>query len=126
MSKRIFSLVAIGLIASMVFTAVVHACSDLSSMHAVLEAPCDHNSSQDEPGSKSEKDNCDSVRYGMLSTGASFPQMELFNLNSILLHDVVFESFSLSALLPMFWRSQGPPFAGLDISSRLSHVVLRI
>lgn len=126
MSKRLLSLVALASIVFVLFTAVVHACSDLSAMQAILRAPCDHAASRDEPPVKTEKDNCDSVRYGMLSTRASFPQLELFNLNSILLHDVVFESFSLSTLLPMFWRSQGPPFAGLVISSRLSHVVLRI
>ena len=48
MSKRIFSLVVIVLIASVLWSAIVHACSDLSSMRAILQAPCDHNVS-DEP-----------------------------------------------------------------------------
>jgi hypothetical protein len=126
MSKRIFLLVAVGLIASMVFTAVVHACSDLSSMQSVFKAPCDHNSSQDEPASKAEKNNCDLVRYGMLSTKASSYHPELFKLYSILLDDALVVSISLPNTLPLLWRSQGPPSLRLGLSPRLSHVILRI
>jgi len=65
MPKRGFCLVAIMLIASVFFTVVVHACSDLRSMQVALQAPCNHSSSQSEQRGKPEKDNCDSVRYGM-------------------------------------------------------------
>jgi hypothetical protein len=126
MSKRIFFLVSIALIASVLCTAVVHACSDLSSMQAIFKAPCDHNSSKQEPGSKSEKNNCDSVRYEMLSIKASTSQPELVKLNSIPLDYALLVSVSLLDTLPSLWRSQGPPILGLGISPRLSHVVLRI
>ena len=126
MSKRSFSLVALTLIASMFFTVVVHACSDLRSIQAALQAPCDHSSSQNEPRGKPAKDNCDSVRYGMLSTQASFSETELVKLYSIPLQDVLFVGFSLPDFLPLFWRSQAPPFSGLGASPHLSHVVLRI
>src|SRR5688500_16467868 len=103
MSRRIFSLVAIGLIVSMVFTAVVHACSDLSSMQSVFKAPCDHSSSQDEPRSKSEKDNCDSIRYGMLSTKASSSHPELVKLFSIPLDHALLLNLSLPDSLSLLW-----------------------
>jgi hypothetical protein len=126
MSKRPVSLVAILLMASVLCTVVVHACSDLSSMHAVLKAPCDHSSSQDEPRSKSEKDNCDSVRYGMLSTKASSSHPDLFKLFSIPLDHTLLLNVSLADTLSSLWRSEIPPLLGLGISPRLSHVVLRI
>jgi len=125
MSKRGFSLVAIMLIASVFFTVVVHACSDLRSMQVALQAPCNHSSSQSEPRGKPEKDNCDSVRYGMLSKQASPSETELFKLYSIPLQEALFVAFSLPDSLPSFWRSQAPPF-GLGVSPNLSHVVLRI
>ncbi len=126
MSKRSFSLVALILIASVFFTVVVHACSDLRSMQAALQAPCNHSSSQSEPRGKPTKDNCDSVRYGMLSTQAFSSDSELVKLYSIPLQDVLFVGFSLPDGLPSFWRSLGPPFSGLGVSPHLSHVVLRI
>ena len=126
MSKRGFSLVAIMLITSVFFTVVVHACSDLRSMRAALQAPCDHSSSQNEPRGKPEKDNCDSVRYGMLATQASTSDTSLVKLYLIPLQDALFDSFSLHDPLPSFWRSQAPPFSGLGVSPHLSQVVLRI
>ena len=126
MSKRFYFLVAIALTASVLFTVVAHACSDLSSIRAIVQAPCDHTSSQNEPRGKPEKDNCDSVRYGMLSTQASLSETELFKLYSIPLQEALFVGFSLPDYLPSFWRSLGPPFPGLGASPRLSHVVLRI
>lgn len=126
MSKRPLSLVAIALIASVLCTAVVHACSDLSSMQAIFKAPCDHHSSQDEPGSKAAKNNCDSVRYGMLSIYASSSQPELLKLYSLSLDHALLVNVSLPDILSLLWRSQGPPILGLGVSPRLSHVVLRI
>jgi hypothetical protein len=114
------------LIASVLFTVVVHACSDLRSMQTALQAPCDHSSSQNEPRGKSEKDNCDSVRYGMLSLQASYAAPELSKIYSISFQDSGFVVFSLPDSLPLFWRSQAPPFSGLGASPHLSHVVLRI
>ena len=126
MSKRGFSLVALTAIASVFFTVVVHACSDLRSLKVAMQAPCDHSSSQNEPRSKPEEDNCESVRYGMLSTKASYAAMELSDFSSISLQDAVFIVFSLSDSLPLFWRSQAPPFSAIGASPHLSHVVLRI
>jgi hypothetical protein len=114
------------LIASVFFTVVVHACSDLRSIQAAVQAPCDHSSSQNEPRGKPEKDNCDSVRYGMLSTQASYSETELVKLYLIPLQDVLFVVFSLPDCLPSFWRSLGPPFSELGVSPHLSHIVLRI
>jgi len=126
MSKRRFSIVALTLIASVFFTVVVHACSDLRSIQAAVQAPCDHSSSQNEPRGKPEKDNCDSVRYGMLATQASTSDTDLFKLYSIPLQEALFVGFSLPDSLLSFWRSQAPPFSGLGASPHLSHVVLRI
>ncbi len=126
MSKRPFSLVAVVLITSVIWTAMAHACSDLRSMHANLQAPCDHNSSQDEPGGKAKKDDCDSVRYGMLSTQASSSEPELDKIHSIPLDKALLASVSLARNLFCLWRSQGPPFLGLGVSLQLSHIVLRI
>src|ERR671923_2037172 len=126
MSRRISSLVAIGLIASMIFTAVLHACSDLSSMQSVFKAPCEHNSSQDRSGNKAEKRDCDLVRYGMLSTKASSSHPEMVKLFSIPLDHAILLNVSLPDPLPVLWRSEGPPLLGPFVSPRLSHVVLRI
>jgi hypothetical protein len=126
MSKRGFPLLALTLIASVLFTVVAHACSDLRSMQTALQAPCDHSSPQNEPRGKSEKDNCDLVRYGMLSLQASYAAPELSKIYSISFQDSGFVVFSLPDSLPLFWRSQAPPFSGLGASPHLSHVVLRI
>jgi hypothetical protein len=126
MSKRLYFLVAIALTTSVLFTVIAHACSDLSSIRAVVQAPCDHTSSQNEPRGKPEKDNCDAVRYGLLSTQASSAGTELSKFYSTALQDAVFVGISLRDPLPSFWRSQAPPFFGLGVSPHLSHVVLRI
>ena len=126
MSKRSFVLVGILLIASMLYTTVAHACVDLSAMQAIFKTPCEHSGSRDEPLSKAEKDNCDLVRYGMLSTQASSSQAELFRLYSTPQQEAVIVMFSLLGVVPSFRRSQAPPDSGLGASPRLSHVVLRI
>jgi len=126
MSKRNFPLIALALTAAVLFTVVTHACSDLSSIKAIVQAPCDHTSSQSEPRGKPEKDNCDSVRYAMLSTQASSADTELSKFYSIAFQDAVFVEFSLPDSLPSFWRSQAPPSSGLGVSPHLSHIVLRI
>jgi len=125
-SKRIFPLVVIVLIASLLWTTVVHACSDLSAMQTIFKAPCEHSGSRDEPASKAEKDNCDAVRYGMLSTQASPSQTELLKLHSIPLDYAFFVISALPDNLPLLWRSDGPPNLRLGVSPLLSHVVLRI
>lgn len=114
------------LIASVFFAVVVHACSDLRAMQTALQAPCNHSSSQSEPRGKPEKDNCDSVRYGMLSKQASPSETEVFKLYSIPLDEALLASASLPNTLSLLWRSQGPPLVGLGVSPRLSHVVLHI
>jgi hypothetical protein len=126
MSKRNFPLIALALTAAVLFTVVTHACSDLSSIKAIVQAHCDHTSSQSEPRGKPEKDNCDSVRYGMLAAQGSACGTELVKLYSISLQEVLFAGFSLADSLPSFWRSHAPPFPGLAASPRLSQVVLRI
>ena len=122
MSKRLLSFASVAFV---LFATVVHACPDLSEMQMILQTPCHHASARNETRSNAEKHNCDSVRYGMLSTPVSVFQADLSNLSSIPLHDLLPVSFS-SEFLPSFWRSQGPPFSGLRASPRLSHVVLRI
>ena len=124
--KRLKFLVAIALTASVLFTVVAHACSDLSAIRAVVQVPCDHTSSQNEPRGKSDKDHCDTVRYAMLSTQASSADTELSKFYSTAVQDVLFVGFSLPNSLTSFWRSQAPPFSGLGVSPHLSYVVLRI
>jgi hypothetical protein len=126
MSKRSFPLIAIALIASVLCTAVAHACADLSAMRAVVQAPCDHGASQDQPRGKTEKDNCDLVRYGMLSTKASSSHPELLKLYSIPFDHALLVTISAIDTLPVLWRSQSPPLLALGVSPRLSHIVLRI
>ena len=125
-SKRVLSLVALASSAFVLFATVVHACSDLSAMQGILKAPCDHSSSQGEPRSKSEKDNCDAIRYGMLSIQTSPFQTDLFKLYSIPLDDPLIVSVLLPDTLSLLWRSQGPPFSGLGVLPQFSRVVLRI
>lgn len=127
MSKRSLALVAVVLVVSVLYTVVAHACSDLNSMQAILDVPCDHKSAQDEPVSKSEKDNCDTIRYGMLSAQAALSHTELFNLlHSSPVYQALLVGASLLADSLVFCRPQGPPFPGPGVSQRLSHVVLRI
>ena len=109
MSKRTFPLIALTLTAAVLFTVVAHACSDLISLKAIVQAPCDHSSSQNEPRSKSEKDNCDAVRYGMLSTRASSAETELSKFYSTRFKTRFLSVFA-ARLSVLFWRSQAPPF----------------
>ena len=126
MSKRLLVLFALLLVASVFSSAVAHACPDLKSVQAMLETPCDHNSSQDSPRRQKEKDNCDSVRYGLLSTQASPSQAQLFKLHAILVPHALPVSVTLPDVLPLFSRSQAPPYHGFGVSLHSSHVVLRI
>jgi hypothetical protein len=126
MSRRLFALVAVLLIASVLCAAVAHACSDLGSMPAILQMPCDHRPSQDEPASKKEKDNCDFVRYGMLSTQVSPSQTEILKLHAVIVHEALSVTVSPPDVLPLFSRSQAPPFRGFGVSPNFSHIVLRI
>ena len=125
MSKRFHFLIAITVAVSVLVTVVAHACSDLNSLQAIRQTPCDHNTTREGSGGKHQKDNCDSIRYGMLSKEASFAATELSKVYSTPLHTVLV-IFSLPDSLPSFWRSQGPPFVGLGTLPQLSHVILRI
>jgi len=113
LSKRTFPLIALVLTPAVLFTVVAHACSDLSSIQAIVQAPCDHPASQNEP-------------HGMLSTQPSASDTDVFKLYSIPLQEALFVRFSLPDSLPSFWRSQAPPFSGLGVSPHLSQVVLRV
>ena len=93
---------------------------------AVDDSESTDNSSQDEPGGKAKKDDCDSVRYSMLSTQASSSEPELDKIHSIPLDQACLASVSLARNLSFLWRSQAPPFSGLGVSPHLSQVVLRI
>jgi hypothetical protein len=126
MTKRTLSLIALLLTVSLFFTVVAHACSDLSSVKAIVQTPCEHDSPQNEPRGKSEKHNCDSVRYAMLSTQASSVEPELSKFYSIAFEEAALAGFSLPVSLPALWRTHAPPFPGLAASPRLSHIVLRI
>jgi hypothetical protein len=122
MSKRTFPLIALVLTAAVLFTVVAHACSDLSAIQAIVQSPCDHGSSQNDPGRKSDQKDCDSVRYGMLSTQASFAG----KFYSIAFQYPVFVRFLLPDSQPSSWQSQAPPFSGVGVLPYLSHLVLRI
>jgi hypothetical protein len=115
MSKRNFPLIALAVTAAVLFTVVAHACSDLSSIKGIVQAPCDHTSSQNEPRGKAEKDNCDSVRYGMLSTQASSAETELSKFYSIPLQEVLVASFSLPILCPRIGDLKLRPSVGLEL-----------
>src|SRR5687768_12909057 len=126
MCKQTFPLIALTLTAAVLFTVVAHACSDLRSIQAIVQAPCDHGSSRDESRGKPDKDTCDSVRYGMLCRQVSSAETELSKFYSTAHQDAVFVGFSLPDSLPSFWRSHAPPSSGLGASPLLSHVALRI
>jgi hypothetical protein len=125
-SRRIFSIVALALVASLFYTAVAHACSDLRSMQVRLQAPCNHMPSETEPPlSKEETANCDYVRYGMLSIQPSPSQTELLTF-AVVLHQTMPSIAPLEAVLSSFWQSQSPPFQRFGLSPQASQVVLRI
>jgi hypothetical protein len=126
MLKHPFSLVAMLLTASVLWTALAHVCSDLSSMQKILQAPCEHMPTRDEPLDKKTNDNCDSIRYGMLSTQASPSPTDFFKLRAIHVLDVLTVAILLPDVLRVFSRSRPPPFQGFSVSSSFSHVVLRI
>lgn len=122
MSKRFLSVLVFLLVASVFCSAAAHACADLRAMQTMLQASCGHGSSQNEPLGK--KDNCDSVRYGMLATQASLPRIEVLKPDA----SSVYASLPVSdvAVVPLRSRSQAPPSQRCGISPRHSHVVLRI
>jgi hypothetical protein len=122
MSKRTFPLIALALTATVLFTVVAHACSDLSDVKAILQTPCEHSSSQSESHDEPQKHDCASIRYGMLSTQASSAEPELSKAYSTEFEVVGVVGFALHGS----WRSHAPPFPALAASPRLSHVVLRI
>lgn len=124
-TTRIFSCLAVLLIVAVFFTAVAHACSDLSAMRMVLQTPCDHHVSPD--GSRDKpKDNCDSIRYGMLSTQAGPGPTDLEKPQRVLVDVPFITRVSLPDVVAPSRRSQAPPLAGLRISPLLSRIVLRI
>ena len=71
MSKRPLLLITLGLIASILFTAVAHAYADVKSMQAAMQIPCDHSAPRNEPLNKTDTDNCDTIRYAMLANQAA-------------------------------------------------------
>ena len=97
MAKRTFPLIASVLTATVLFTVVAHACSDLSDVKAILQMPCEHSSSQSESHDRPKKHDCTSIRYGMLSTQASSAEPELSKVYSIAFEDAVLAGFALPA-----------------------------
>jgi hypothetical protein len=114
------------LITSVLSAAVAHACSDLSAMKAVVQTPCDHHQKQNEPPAKTDEQNCDAIRYGMLSIQSSRFQTDIFKHYSITLDYALILTNSPSESLLWFARSLVPFSLGAGVSPRLSHVVLRI
>lgn len=126
MSKHPSCLIAVMLIASVLCAAVAHACSDLSAMKAIVQTPCDHHQPRNEPPAKTDEQNCDAIRYGMLSIQSSRFQTDIFKHYSIPLDYALILTNSPSDTLLWFARSQAPLSLGAGVSPRLSHVVLRI
>jgi hypothetical protein len=126
MPKRKLSLISLVLISALFFTVVAHACAAFNSIQAIAQAPCDHDATQNETRGKPEKDDCDSVRYGILSIKTSSAEPEFSKLYSATSLADVFLDLSLTGSLTSFRRSQAPPLAALPGSPHRSHVVLRI
>jgi len=122
MLKRLLATFVLLLTAAVFSSAVAHACPDLKFMQPMLQTPCDHNSAQDK---KKQKENCDSARYGMLSTQASPFQADRFERHAILA-DGLLSSATLADIRPLFARPPISLLHGFGISSHSSHVVLRI
>jgi hypothetical protein len=80
----------------------------------------------DQAVSRKKKDDCDSVRYGLLSIKASSAEPQFSNVYSTAALAVIFLDVSLTVSLPAFSRSQAPPLVGLAASPHRSHVILRI
>jgi hypothetical protein len=70
-------------IASLLYTAVAHACSELHGTQVFLQAAWDHGASRGESPDNAENDNCESIRFALLSTPASFFQAGLLAVHSI-------------------------------------------
>ena len=126
MSKRPLLLITLGLIASILFTAVAHACADVKSIQAAMQTPCDHSAPRNAPLNKPGTDNCDTIRYAMLAIQAAPCQTQLVKLHAILLHQALPVNVLPLDYHPWFVRSHAPPFSRPDTSPYLSHVVLRI
>lgn len=127
MAKRRLSLIALISIFAVLYTVVAHACAAFGSIQAVVQAPCDHDAAQNENRGKPEKDNCDSVRYSLLSIQASSAEPDFsrfYSTGSLTIVFLDFAAIGSPALLSA--RSQAPPFSGLEVSPHLSHVILRI
>lgn len=126
MPKRPPCLIAVMLVVSVLSAAVGHACSDVSAMKAVAKTPCDHHQPQDEPLNKTDEDNCDSIRYGMLSTQSSRFQTEVLKQYSIPLDLALCANGLFPHTFQLLSRSQGSFLFGLGASPRLSRVEIRI
>jgi hypothetical protein len=113
-------------IASLLYTAVAHACSELHGTQVFLQAAWDHGASRGESPDNAENDNCESIRFALLSTPASFFQAGLLAVHSIAVAHAPLASVAPPDLLSMSWRSQNPRFPRLGASPHFSHIVLRI
>lgn len=126
MSKRFRFLFFLALIASVVCSEVAHACADSNSVRGIQQAPCEPNSSQDGPLSKNKQENCDSLRYGMLSTQPSPSQAELFKVRALMVHEALPVVVSTANVLALFSPTRIPSFHRVGIVPHCSQVVLRI
>lgn len=126
MSKRPLLLIALGLIVSILFTAVAHACADVKTIQAAMQIPCDHSAPRNEPLNKTDTDNCDAIRYAMLAIQASPCQTQLVKFHAILSHQSLPVTVLPLDYHPWFVRSHAPPFSRSDTSPYLSRVILRI
>jgi hypothetical protein len=125
MSNRLLVLLALLLVASVLSAVVAHACPELKFTEAMAQAPCDHNAREGDPLGKDETGNCDSVRYGMLSTQASPLEATLFNLRTLLVCETL-AVVSPARVLPLLAQAQASAFHRSGNSPNLSRVVLRI
>src|SRR5215204_1683039 len=125
MTKRTLPLIASVVISAVLFAIVTHACSAFSSMQTVVQTPCDHKTTQSETPVQPENNDCDFIRYGMLSIKACSAEPEFSKIYSTVHLAVISCDLSLTGVTPSSWRSQAAPLE-LPTSPHRSYVVLRI
>ena len=98
---RRLRLIPIVVICSLLFTAIVYACSGLRSVEMRFASAAIDNSAMDRgPCSKHKQDLCKSVRYQMLSLQASSPAAEINRHVSTILQSAHFNLPLMISFLP--------------------------
>jgi hypothetical protein len=103
---------------SLLFTAVVYACSGLSSLpSSSVSAVMDHNDMEGGPCNNHKQDICKFIRHEMLSVQSSSPLAELAFQIWTIVHATHFDDPVLMKLLP----ATGPPGVVFHPVSQLSY-----